>query len=109
MTQYGTAAVVTTGHSLGAALALLDAVYFAIQLPDAQLRTVVYGLPRVVDPAFAAWIDASPIALTHVNNMKDPGALARVHWRVRPPYEANSPDSSWSRAGVRTPRGRGPH
>jgi hypothetical protein len=105
MAQYGTAAVVTTGHSLGAALALLDGVYFALQLPDAQLRTVVYGLPRVVDPAFAAWIDASPISLTHVNNMKDPGAFARGFSRTHPPYQSTSPDSSWSWAGIRTSRG----
>lgn len=56
--QAGTGAnhVVITGHSLGAAIALLDAVYLPLHLPaDTTFETTVFGLPRVGNPAFATY------------------------------------------------------
>lgn len=48
MSKYSTNAVTLTGHSLGAAIALLDSVYLPLHLPgNTAFKTVVYGLPRV--------------------------------------------------------------
>ena len=35
------------GHSLGAAIALLDSVYLPLHVKGVTFKTVVYGLPRV--------------------------------------------------------------
>ncbi|KAI5123192.1 hypothetical protein M0805_003959 [Coniferiporia weirii] len=73
------ASVTTTGHSLGAALALLDAVYLPLHLPaDTSFKSVLYGLPRVGNQAFADYVDAhitsltGGTGLTHINNKEDP-------------------------------------
>lgn len=72
MSKYGTTSVTTVGHSLGAAIALLDAVYLPLWLPSStKFKTIVYGLPRVGNQAFANYIDANA-TLTHINNEKDP-------------------------------------
>jgi pimeloyl-ACP methyl ester carboxylesterase len=73
MSTYGTKTVTTVGHSLGAAVALLDAVYLLLHLPSGTaIRTYAYGLPRVGNPAFAAYVDSTS-HLTHINNEKDIG------------------------------------
>jgi hypothetical protein len=75
MSTYGATSVITVGHSLGAAISLLDAVYLPLHLPTTTtFKSYLYGLPRVGNPAFAAFVDsaASRTAVTHVNNMKDP-------------------------------------
>ncbi|KAJ7173675.1 Alpha/Beta hydrolase protein [Mycena filopes] len=55
----------------GGALALLDSVYLPLHLPSSvKLNTVVYGLPRVGNPAFANYVDAHT-SLTRINNQKD--------------------------------------
>ncbi|THH12072.1 hypothetical protein EW145_g246 [Phellinidium pouzarii] len=76
------ASVTTIGHSLGAALALLDAVYLPLHLPTGtSFKTVTYGMPRVGNLAFADYVDAQITSLaggtglTHVNNKKDPVPL----------------------------------
>jgi predicted lipase len=72
MSTYGTTSVTTVGHSLGAAIALLDAVYLPLWLPSSTtFKTIVYGLPRVGNQAFANYVDANA-DLTHINNEKDP-------------------------------------
>ena len=65
--------VTVVGHSLGAALALLDGLYLSINLPNA-VRVVGYGMPRVGNQAFANWVDSSRLSgqVTHINNKKDP-------------------------------------
>jgi hypothetical protein len=74
--------VVVTGHSLGAALALLDSVYLPLHLPaGTRVSMVAYGMPRVGNPAFADYVDAMDsadsvtVTVTHINNKKDPIAI----------------------------------
>ncbi|KAI5123195.1 hypothetical protein M0805_003962 [Coniferiporia weirii] len=73
------ASVTTTGHSLGAALSLLDAVYLPLHLPaGTSFKSVLFGLPRVGNQAFANYVDAhitslaGGTGLTHINNKEDP-------------------------------------
>ncbi|KAI5123191.1 hypothetical protein M0805_003958 [Coniferiporia weirii] len=73
------ASVTTTGHSLGAALSLLDTVYLQLHLPgDTSFKSVLYGLPRVGNQAFADYVDAQITSLAggtgliHINNEEDP-------------------------------------
>jgi predicted lipase len=47
------------GHSLGGALAALDAVFLALNLPSgSEVRGVTYGTPRVGNAAFAELLDS---------------------------------------------------
>ncbi|KAI0701470.1 alpha/beta-hydrolase [Cytidiella melzeri] len=65
--------VLTTGHSLGAAVATLDAVMLRQQLSsDVEVDSVVFGLPRVGNQAFADMVDAIIPSFTHVTNQNDP-------------------------------------
>jgi predicted lipase len=48
MSTYGATSVITVGHSLGAAISLLDAVYLPLHLPTTTtFKSYFYGLPRV--------------------------------------------------------------
>ena len=71
---HGTSAVTTVGFSLGAALALLDAVFLRLHLPTTvSINFVGYGLPRVGNKAWADLVDALlPGGVTHINNKNDP-------------------------------------
>jgi predicted lipase len=95
--QHSASSVVVTGHSLGAALALLDAVYLPLHLPEGTgVRVVTYGMPRVGNRPFADYVDATlPGNVTHVNNKKDP--VPTVPWRfmgfVHPAGEVHIQDS----------------
>ncbi|KAH7922225.1 alpha/beta-hydrolase [Leucogyrophana mollusca] len=72
MSTYGTTSVTITGHSLGAAIALLDSVYLPLHLPaGTTFTTIGYGLPRVGNQDFANYVDAN-LYLTHINNEEDP-------------------------------------
>ncbi|KAK2462711.1 hypothetical protein APHAL10511_005229 [Amanita phalloides] len=70
LSTHGAAQVVVVGHSLGAAIALLDAVYLPLHL-GVPVKAITYGMPRVGNQAFANYVDAH-VGLTHINNMKDP-------------------------------------
>ena len=60
------------GHSLGAAQALLDAVFLPLHLPPGtKFKFIGYGMPRVGNQEFADFVDAHVLDLTHVNNKKD--------------------------------------
>jgi len=72
MNDHKVSNVTVVGHSLGAALALLDAVYLRIHIFGVSVRIIGYGMPRVGNQAFADYIDASDIDVTHINNKKDP-------------------------------------
>ncbi|KAF5324349.1 hypothetical protein D9619_011120 [Psilocybe cf. subviscida] len=68
MSQSGLKKVTMVGHSLGAALSLLESVYLPLFLPkDTTFKMIGYGLPRAT---FATFIDAN-VDLDHVNNKKD--------------------------------------
>ncbi|KAN0088313.1 Alpha/Beta hydrolase fold [Tylopilus felleus] len=72
MSEYKTTSVTVVGHSLGAAITLLDSVYLSLWLPaGTTFQTVCYGLPRVGNQAFANYVDAN-FHLTHINNEEDP-------------------------------------
>jgi len=69
----GCTKVVLTGHSLGAAIALLDAIYLPLHLPSTTtFTTIVFGLPRVGNPAFANYADAHVADFAHITNKRDP-------------------------------------
>ncbi|KIY52535.1 lipase class 3 family protein, partial [Fistulina hepatica ATCC 64428] len=70
MSTYGTNTLTVVGHSLGGAIALLDGVYFDIQLPDADVIVITYGQPRVGNQAWANYVDAN-VNRTHINNKED--------------------------------------
>ncbi|THH04592.1 hypothetical protein EW145_g5402, partial [Phellinidium pouzarii] len=73
MSSHSGASVTMVGHSLGAALSLLDTVFLPLHLPSSTVfKTVGYGMPRVGNQAFADYIDAHVTDLTHVTNKQDP-------------------------------------
>ena len=71
---YPNTMVTVIGHSLGAALALLDGVRLRLLLaPTTDVRVVGYGMPRVGNHAFANFVDAIlPGRVEHINNKHDP-------------------------------------
>lgn len=72
MSRFGSNSVVVTGHSLGAALALLDGLYLTVQLPNTVVGTVDFASPRVGNSYFANYIDARMKLVQHVGNKQDP-------------------------------------
>ncbi|KAK0240917.1 Alpha/Beta hydrolase protein [Armillaria nabsnona] len=70
MSTYSTSTVTVVGHSLGAAIALLDGVFLNLQLPSASVSVKGYGMPRVGNPQFADYVDQH-LSVSHVNNKKD--------------------------------------
>lgn len=91
LSLHDTNQVTIVGHSLGAALGLLDAVFLPLNLPAGlSFKFVGYGMPRVGNPAFADYLDgrctsfppndmiieifcvANFSDLTHINNEEDP-------------------------------------
>jgi hypothetical protein len=99
MSTYGTRTVTTVGHSLGAAISLLDAVSLSRRLPTGTtVKFFGYGLPRVGNPAFASYVDGSGIQVTHINNELDFGAPsgASLHTALLTALQSQScPDASW--------------
>jgi len=60
LTTYMTTHITIAGHSLGAAIGILDATFLSLQLPKSvSFKFIGYGMPRVGDPAFAAYLDGS--------------------------------------------------
>ncbi|OBZ73725.1 Lipase [Grifola frondosa] len=98
ISKYGTKSVTLTGHSLGAAIALLDAAYLPLHIPELVVTFIGYGLPRVGDQSWANYLDAQPISVTHINNQEDfvptlPGMFLGYH---HPSGEVHIVDSgSW--------------
>ncbi|KIK50351.1 hypothetical protein GYMLUDRAFT_51247 [Collybiopsis luxurians FD-317 M1] len=66
--------VLITGHSLGAAVASLDAMFLKENLdPSVTLTTTVFGLPRVGDQAWADFVDSTlGDSFSFVTNQHDP-------------------------------------
>ncbi|KAH9043989.1 lipase class 3 family protein [Lactarius hengduanensis] len=73
LSVHGTSSVTVVGHSLGAALALLDGVYLRIHLnATVKVGVIGYGMPRVGNQAFADWVDAHLSGqVTRINNRED--------------------------------------
>ncbi|CDO69232.1 hypothetical protein BN946_scf185042.g134 [Trametes cinnabarina] len=72
--------VLVTGHSLGAAVASLDAAMLRMALSDdVQVQSVVFGLPRVGNQAWADLFDSLIPDFAHVTNQKDPVPAVPPH------------------------------
>ncbi|KAI0271126.1 lipase [Russula aff. rugulosa BPL654] len=71
--MHTTAMVTVVGHSLGAALALLDGLQLRLALPSTTDVIVHgYGMPRVGDQDFATFVDDTlPDSVTRINNKLD--------------------------------------
>ncbi|KAN0121614.1 Alpha/Beta hydrolase fold [Russula decolorans] len=82
LSTQGLSSVTVVGHSLGGALALLDGVFFSLQLPkDVTVNVISYGMPRVGNQAFANFVDrqlSGRRAVTHVNNREDPIPIIHI-------------------------------
>ncbi|DBA97134.1 TPA: hypothetical protein ACH3X1_014902 [Trebouxia sp. C0004] len=50
--------VICTGHSLGGALATLGAAWSALEYPDADIRCITFGSPRVANKVFGKAFNA---------------------------------------------------
>lgn len=46
------------GHSLGGAIAEIDSLFFALNIPGISIKTITYGTPRVGNLEFAQLIDS---------------------------------------------------
>lgn len=58
--EKGAKNVIVTGHSLGSAVSLLDTMFLRTNLPaDVTVQSMLFGLPRVGNQAWADWIDKS--------------------------------------------------
>lgn len=61
------------GHSLGGALAELDALFMTMNLPSSiHVKGVTYGTPRVGNPAYATFFDSEVPDFERINNESDP-------------------------------------
>ncbi|KAJ8081289.1 hypothetical protein PM082_007123 [Marasmius tenuissimus] len=78
--------VKVVGHSLGAALAILNTLYLRLQLdPSISVEMIGYGSPRVGNSAFADFAE-SQIKMTRINNkwaVFSPLILTIVHGKSR--------------------------
>lgn len=71
LSDHNANSVTLVGHSLAAALSLLDAVYLPLQLTNATFKMIGYGMPRVGNQESADYVDSALAGnLTHVNNKK---------------------------------------
>ncbi|KAI6110963.1 alpha beta-hydrolase [Pisolithus croceorrhizus] len=71
--QYSTESVTLIGHSLGGALAELDCVFLALNLPSSiSIKGVTYGTPRVGNPAWASLFDSMVPDFQRINNERNP-------------------------------------
>ncbi|KAF8236476.1 alpha/beta-hydrolase [Tricholoma matsutake] len=72
MRSKNTNIVTCIGHSLGGALAELDALYFTLNLPvGTSIKAMTYGTPRVGNAEFAKLIDSKVLDFKRINNEKD--------------------------------------
>ncbi|KAG1906642.1 Alpha/Beta hydrolase protein [Suillus fuscotomentosus] len=72
ISQYNATSVTLVGHSLGAALAEIECVFMALNLPShITIKGVTFGTPRVGNPAWAALFDSLVSDFKRVNHKKD--------------------------------------
>jgi len=72
LTQHNINSVTAVGHSLGAAVSLLDSVFLPLHIPGLHVAYIGYGLPRVGNQNFANYVDGNLGSFTRITNMKDP-------------------------------------
>ncbi|KAL0953911.1 hypothetical protein HGRIS_005077 [Hohenbuehelia grisea] len=65
--QYSAKKVAIVGHSLGAALSLLDGIYLPPHFPGVSFRVIGYGMPRVGNKVFADYVDRQKLSVTRIN------------------------------------------
>ncbi|KAF7357020.1 Lipase [Mycena venus] len=83
LSQFDVKKVTMVGHSLGGAIALIDSVYLPLHITGVTFQTIVYGLPRVGNQAFANLASVGN-TVTHINNKEDivpilPGMFLGFH------------------------------
>ncbi|KAF9221636.1 alpha/beta-hydrolase [Gyrodon lividus] len=72
ISQHGATSIILIGHSLGGALAELNCMFMALNLPsNIAIKGVTYGTPRVGNPAWASLFDATISDFQRINNEKD--------------------------------------
>ncbi|KAG9120249.1 hypothetical protein FRC07_004332 [Ceratobasidium sp. 392] len=72
ISERGATKVTTTGHSLGGALATLDALYLKLNLPsNIAIKAVTYGQPRVGNQDFANFLEQKVPDFSRITNLKD--------------------------------------
>ncbi|KAG1885083.1 Alpha/Beta hydrolase protein [Suillus subluteus] len=72
ISQYNATSVTLVGHSLGAALAEIECVFMALNLPSSiAIKGVTFGTPRVGNPAWAAFFDSLVPDFQRINHKKD--------------------------------------
>ncbi|CAL1714447.1 unnamed protein product [Somion occarium] len=94
ITRFKATQVTILGHSLGGAIALIDAVYLPLHVSGVTFKTITYGMPRVGNQAFANYVDAH-VSLIHINNEEDivPILPGRFLGYVHPSGEVHIEDS----------------
>ncbi|KAG6872905.1 hypothetical protein C0995_005311 [Termitomyces sp. Mi166 len=83
MAQSGLNDVTVVGHSLGAAIALLDGLFLPLHIPGVNVKVIGYGMPRVGNDAFADFVDGN-LDLTRITHKNDvipivPGRFLGFH------------------------------
>ncbi|KAI0311772.1 lipase class 3 family protein [Amylostereum chailletii] len=71
MDQHNTNSITLIGHSLGGALAELDSLYMRLNIPNASVKGVTYGTPRVGNDDFASYFDGQVSDFTRITNRDD--------------------------------------
>ncbi|CAE6496686.1 unnamed protein product [Rhizoctonia solani] len=85
MLERSSSKVTLVGHSLGGAIATLDALYLKLNLPSTTtIRAVTYGQPRVGNQEFADLIDQKLTDFSRITNIEDvipivPGRFLGYH------------------------------
>jgi len=82
--KHKTSGLTVVGHSLGGAIASLDAAFLQIQVPSLKIKIMTYGQPRVGNQVFADYMDSHFQDYTRVTNLKDlvptvPGKFLGFH------------------------------
>jgi len=72
LAEKGSSKVITIGHSLGGALAMLEALSLTLRLPaDVSVSSTTFGTPRVGESDFANFFDTKVPDFRRVDNKKD--------------------------------------
>ncbi|KAL0567541.1 hypothetical protein V5O48_014454 [Marasmius crinis-equi] len=81
LADFNSTKVQVTGHSLGASVAILDALMLKQELDSSvEIQTTLFGTPRVGNQEFADFVDATlGSTLTRITNQNDPVPLVPPH------------------------------